>query len=116
MKIAAWGYIVALVAATFAHVSLQAEIGNPFNVYRVIALGFAGMLARMAYPQAPSGACLMVIGGVCGLGLAHSFAYGSSGSSMNIIADMAAGLWGVALGAVMNRMRSSSATKRSLLH
>jgi hypothetical protein len=116
VKIAAWLYIAALIAVAFAHLNIQAEIGNPFNVYRVLALGLAGMLARIAYPAAPSGAFLMVIGGVGGLGLAHFVENGNFGYPMDIIADMAAGLWGVALGAVMGRIRTSSASRRSLLH
>jgi hypothetical protein len=115
LKIAAWGYVIALVALTLAHLNLQAEIGNPFNVYRILALCVAGMLARIAYPLAPSGACLMMIGGVFGLGMAHFFANGSYGYPLDIIADMAAGLWGVVLGAGVNRMRMSLEGKRSLL-
>jgi hypothetical protein len=114
-KIAAWGYVIALVALTFAHLNIPGQIGNPFNMYRVLALGAAGMLIRIAYPQAPSGACLMMIGGVFGLGLAHFFADGTYGSPLDIIADMAAGLWGIVLGALINRTRMSADGRRSLL-
>jgi hypothetical protein len=115
LKIAAWGYVAALLALTLAHLNLLAEIGNPFNLYRVLALCIAGMLARIAYPLAPSGACLMMIGGVFGLGVAHLIANGSFGSPLDIIADMAGGLWGVVLGALISRASIFPESKRSLL-
>jgi len=115
LKIAAWSYVIALVAITFAHLNIQAQIGNPFNMYRVIALGAAGMLVRVAYPHAPSGACLMMIGGVFGLGVAHFIAYGTYGSPIDIIADMSAGLWGIVLGALINRVRTTADGRKSLL-
>jgi hypothetical protein len=64
LKIGVWLYIAALVALTLAHVNWQAEIGNPLNIYRVVALSLAGWLARRAYPAAPSFAFLMIIGTV----------------------------------------------------
>lgn len=114
LKIAAWSYVIALVALTFAHLNLQAEIGNPFNVYRILALCFAGMLARVAYPMAPSGVCLMMIAGVFGLGVAHYVSVGSYGSPMNTILDMASSLWGVVLGAAAGRLRLFMDGKREL--
>lgn len=115
LKIVAWLYIAGLVAVTFAHLNLQAELGNPFNIYRAAALCLAGILARMAYPQSPSFACLMMIGGVCALGIAHFMANGDYGASMDIIADMTGALWGVALGAVLSRLMSPG-TKHTALY
>jgi hypothetical protein len=116
LKITAWLYIAALVAVTFAHIDWQAEIGNPFNMYRVVILGIGGLLARLAYPLAPTLACLMVIGGVCGLGVAHALVNGNYGYPIDTIADMAGGLWGVALGSVLRPLLFSSTTKRTALN
>lgn len=106
-KIAAWGYVLALVAATYAHLNLHAEIGMAFDIYRIVALCVAGMLARLAYPQAASGVCLMMIAAVFGLGLAHYMSSGDFGSPIDAILEMAASLWGIVIGAGANRIRLS---------
>ena len=115
LKIVAWAYIATLVAVTIAHLNWQAEFGNPFNIYRAGALGVAGMLARLAYPQAPSFTCLMMIGSVSVLGFAHFLANGNYGSSMDIIVDMTASLWGIAIGSVLSKL-IVPASKRPALH
>jgi len=112
LKISVWLYVAALVALTFAHIDWQAEIGNPFNLYRILALCLAGLLARLAYPSSPSLAFLMIIGTVSALGIVHGLASGSDGRPMDIIINMASGLWGVALGAVVDKLRMPSIFRR----
>ncbi|MBB4568402.1 hypothetical protein [Rhizobium leucaenae] len=114
MKILAWSYIAALVAVTLAHLNLQAQLGDPFNMYRAGALCVAGMLARLAYPQSPSFTCLLMIGSVSVLGLSHFLATGSYGSSMDIIVDMSGGLWGIAIGAMLSRLISPTSKRTAL--
>lgn len=113
LKISVWLYVAVLVALTLAHIDWQAEIGNPFNIYRIIALCLAGLLARLAYPSSPSFAFLMIIGTVSALGIIHALTSGTDGRPMDIIIDMASGLWGVALGAVVDKLRMPSAFRRS---
>jgi hypothetical protein len=113
LKISVWFYVAVLVALTLAHINWQAEIGNPFNIYRVIALCLAGMLAKVAYPSSPSLALLMIIGTVSALGIIHALTSGNDSRPMDIIVDMASGLWGVALGAVVDKLRMTSAFRRS---
>jgi hypothetical protein len=113
LKISVWLYVAALVALTFAHINWQAEIGNPFNIYRVVALCLAGMLARLAYPSSPSFAFLMIIATVSALGVVHALTFGSDGRPLDIIINMASGLWGVALGAFVDKLRLPSAFRRS---
>lgn len=113
LKIAFWLYLGTLVLLTFAHIDWQAEIGNPFNICRVVALSLAGLLARLAYPTAPSFAFLTVIGTVVALDLAHVLTTGNGNQPLDIIIDMASGLWGVALGAVFDKLRMPSAFRRS---
>ncbi|MFT4182307.1 MAG: hypothetical protein QM636_10365 [Rhizobium sp.] len=115
MKIIAWTYIAALVAVTFAHLNWQAELGNPFDVYRAVALCLAGMLARLAYPQSPSFTCLLMIGSVSALCFSHFLANGNYGSPMDIIVAMTAALWGIALGAMLSRLISPT-SKRTVLY
>ncbi|MDE1991236.1 MAG: hypothetical protein KGI75_01980 [Rhizobiaceae bacterium] len=114
MKIVAWAYIAILVAVTFAHLNWQAEFGNPFNIYRAGALGVAGMLARIAYPQAPSFTCLMMIGSVFALGFAHFLANGNYGSPMDVIIAMTAALWGIAIGSVLSKLIVPGSKKPAL--
>lgn len=113
LKITVWLYLAVLVVLTLARINWQAEIGNPFNIYRVIALCLAGLLARLAYPAAPSLAFLMMIGTVSALGIAHVLTVGNDGRPIDIIIDMASGLWGVALGAVVDKLRMPAAFRRS---
>lgn len=113
LKISVWMYVAALVLLTFAHIDWQAEIGNPFNIYRVIALCLAGLLARLAYPSSPSFAFLMIIGTVSALGIVHAVTIGNDGRPMDIVIDMASGLWGVALGAVVDKLRAPSIFRRN---
>lgn len=115
LKAIAWTYIAALVAVTFAHLNWQAELGNPFDVYRAVALCLAGMLARLAYPQSPSFTCLLMIGSVSALCFSHFLANGNYGSPMDIIVAMTAALWGIALGAMLSRL-ISPASKRTALY
>ena len=108
LKISVWLYVAALVALTLTHINWQAEIGNPFDIYRIIALCAAGCLARVAYPDSPSFAFLMVIGTVCALGLAHVVTTGDDGRPFDIIIDMASGMWGVVLGGAIRKIRLPS--------
>ena len=100
LKIAAWLYIAALAALTIAHVNWQAEVMNPYDVDRLLVFGIAGLLMRVAYPQAPSFVCLMMIASVCGLNFVHYAATGRSGPPLDAIFGMAGALWGVALGRI----------------
>ncbi|WFS23457.1 MULTISPECIES: hypothetical protein [Rhizobium] len=113
LKFSVWIYIAALVALTLAHVNWQAEIGNPFNIYHIVALCIAGCLARLAYPDSPSFAFLMMIATVSALGLAHVLTIGNDGRPFDIIVNMASGMWGVALGAVIDRTRLPSVFRRN---
>ena len=113
LKISVWIYVATLIVLTLAHIDWQAEIGNPFNIYRVIALCLAGSLARLAYPAAPSFAFLMMIGTVSALGIAHVVTIGNDGRPFDIIINMASGMWGVAIGAVIDKLRMPSIFRRS---
>ena len=113
LRISVWLYVAALVVLTLTHIDWQAEIGNPFNIYRIIALCLAGLLARLAYPSSPSLAFLMIIGTVSALGLVHALTSSNDGRPMDIIIDMASGLWGVALGAVVDKLRTPSTFRRA---
>ncbi len=113
LKLSLWIYMAALVLLTVAHVNWQAEIGNPFNIFHIVALCLAGCLARLAYPDSPSFAFLMMIALVSGLGLAHVLTIGNDGRPFDIIINMASGMWGVALGAVIDKARIPSIFRRS---
>lgn len=112
MKIAAWLYIAILVAMVFARIDWQTEISNPYDVDRLLVFVVAGLLMRLAYPQAPSFACIVMIASVCGLNLAHYAATGVTGSPLHAIVSMAGALWGVVLGALFGMLRLSL-SKRS---
>ena len=112
LKIIAWVYVAALFMLTLAHIDWQGLIGDPFNIYRIVALCSAGLLARLAYPTSPSFAFLMIIGTVSALGLAHTLTVGNDGRPLDIIIGMASGMWGVALGAVADRMLRAPAALR----
>ncbi|QND49829.1 hypothetical protein HB780_30620 [Rhizobium lusitanum] len=114
MKIVAWSYIAALVAVTFAHLNWQAEFGNPFDLYRAVALCLAGMLARLAYPQSPSFTCLLMIACVSALCFSHFLANGNYGSPMDIIVAMTGALWGIAIGAMLSRLVSPNSKRTAL--
>jgi hypothetical protein len=115
-KILAWLYIVVLLVATIMPVSWHADISNPYDIDRLVALGVAGLLTRLAYPQTPSFVCLLMIGIVCGLGFARYAATGDFGSSMDCIVAMAGALWGVALAAAVDKIPFPSSTKRAQLN
>jgi hypothetical protein len=114
LKIIAWSYIAALVAVTFAHLNWQAEFGNPFNLYRAVALCLAGMLARLAYPQSPSFTCLLMIASVSALCFSHFLVNGNYGSPMDLIVAMTGGLWGLAIGAMLSRLISLTSKRTAL--
>jgi hypothetical protein len=115
-KILAWLYIAVLLFATVMPVSWHAGISNPYDIDRLVALGVAGLLTRLAYPQTPSFVCLLMIGIVCGLGFARYAATGDFGSSMDYIVAMAGALWGVALAAAVDKIPFPSSTKRAQLN
>jgi len=115
-KILVWVYLVVLLVATVVPTNWHADISNPYDIDRLIALGIAGLLARLAYPQTPSFVCLLMIGMVCGLGFARYVAIGSFGSPMHCIVAMAGALWGVALAATFDRVRISALGKRAQLN
>lgn len=111
LKIIAWTYIAALIAATFAHLNWQAALGNPFDVFRAGALSVAGMLARLAYPQSPSFTCLLMIGSVLALCFSHFLADGNYGSTLDIVVGMTSGLWGIMLGSALSKLIASAAKR-----
>jgi hypothetical protein len=111
LKIAAWLYIAALAALTFARVYWRSEIMNPYDVDRLLVFGLAGLLMWVAYPQAPSFVCLVMIASVCGLNFVHYAATGRTGPPLDAILGMAGALWGVALGAFFT-LRLSRRLKR----
>jgi hypothetical protein len=115
-KISVWIYVAGLLAVTLAHFDWPTLVGDPLDIYRIIALSLAGLLARLAYPNAPSFAFLMMIGTVSALGLAHALTIGNDGRPLDIIVNMASGMWGVVLGAAADRLlRMPSALRRSLI-
>ena len=111
LKIIAWTYIAALIGVTLAHLNWQATFGNPFDIFRAVALCVAGMLARLAYPQSPSFTCLLMIGSVLALSLSHLLASGNYGSPLDIIVGMTSGLWGIMIGSILSKL-IVSASKR----
>jgi hypothetical protein len=112
LKITVWIYVAALLALTIAHIHWQNVGGDPFNIYRAIALCLAGFLARRAYPAAPSFALLLIIGTVCALGFIHMLTVGNGGRPLDIIVDMASGMWGVALGVAADKLRMRPGLRR----
>ncbi|WP_146260064.1 hypothetical protein [Rhizobium tubonense] len=115
-QILVWLYVVVLLVATIAPTDWHADISNPYDIDRLIGLGVAGLLARLAYPQTPSFVCLLMIGIVCGLGFARYAAVGNFGSPMDCIVAMAGALWGIALAAAFSKVRFSSVGKRPQLN
>lgn len=111
LKIIAWTYIATLIGVTLAHFNWQATFGNPFDIFRAVALCVAGMLARLAYPQSPSFTCLLMIGSVLALSISHLLASGNFGSPLDIIVGMTSGLWGIMIGSVLSKLIVSGAKR-----